>query len=131
MEKENEHLTKALRELSGIKASYEALKEDYEGVKLSLESSERIRRQQKELIGMLRQSQAFIDRGPQTSFISQQYATTITLHSPACVSFLHVCDVQVRAICGAEYQRLGRHVDQHRTQEGCVVCVGERAVLSA
>lgn len=72
MEKENEHLAKALRELSGMKASYEALKEDYDGVKLSLESSERIRRQQKELISMLRQSQASTDRGPQTSFISQR-----------------------------------------------------------
>jgi len=72
VEKENEHLGKALRELSGMKASYETLKEDYEGVKLSLESSERIRRQQKELISMLRQSQASTDRGPQTSFISQR-----------------------------------------------------------
>jgi regulator of replication initiation timing len=53
---ENEELRKGLPEYARLKALYESLKQDHEAVKTSLESSERIRLQQKELIQILQRT---------------------------------------------------------------------------
>ena len=44
-----------------LKAQYEHLKQDHESLRISLESSERIRKQQKELIHLLQRSQSVTD----------------------------------------------------------------------
>jgi hypothetical protein len=63
-------MRKASSEIGRIKASYEHLKQDHESLRISLESSERIRKQQKELINLLQRSHSVADLSSVVSFNS-------------------------------------------------------------
>lgn len=65
-----DEMRKASSEIGRVKASYEHLKQDHESLKISLESSERIRKQQKELINLLQRSHSVADLSSVVSFNS-------------------------------------------------------------
>lgn len=67
---ENEELKKGLPEFARIKAAHDSLKQDNDALRISLESSERIRNQQKELIIVLQKSNAMIGESSILSFNS-------------------------------------------------------------
>jgi hypothetical protein len=58
--RENEELRRDLQDYHHMKSSFDGLRQDYEAVKLSLDSCERIRVQQKELIEVLQRAQAML-----------------------------------------------------------------------
>ena len=60
-QREVETAKAAVHETGKLKAMYDHLKQDYESLKVSLDSSERIRKQQKELIHMLQRSHGAVD----------------------------------------------------------------------
>jgi hypothetical protein len=72
---ENEELRKGLPEYARLKAMYESLKQDHEALKTSLDSSERIRFQQKELIQVLQRSN---NMGVDSSAASVQSISSIS-----------------------------------------------------
>jgi len=63
-------MRKSSSEIGRIKALYEHLKQDHESLRISLESSERIRKQQKELINLLQRSHSVADLSSVVSFNS-------------------------------------------------------------
>ncbi|KAJ1431803.1 hypothetical protein B484DRAFT_448202 [Ochromonadaceae sp. CCMP2298] len=63
VQSELQDLRRSLQEGARVKASYEHLRQDCESLKISLESSERIRRQQKELIALLQRSHSIASNG--------------------------------------------------------------------
>jgi hypothetical protein len=65
-----DEMRKSSSEIGRIKALYEHLKQDHESLRISLESSERIRKQQKELISLLQRSQSVTDLSSVVSFNS-------------------------------------------------------------
>jgi hypothetical protein len=65
-----DEMRKSSSEIGRIKALYEHLKQDHESLRISLESSERIRKQQKELISLLQRSQSVTDLSSVISFNS-------------------------------------------------------------
>lgn len=65
-----DEMKKASSEIGRIKASYEHLKQDHESLRISLESSERIRKQQKELINLLQRSHSVADLSSVVSYNS-------------------------------------------------------------
>ncbi len=75
LRQENDELKNHLSDYSHIKAAYETLKHDHESLKISFQSCERIRIQQKELIDVLQRSQVLVggtvgDNGSIASFNS-------------------------------------------------------------
>jgi len=73
-----EETRKDVQEFARLKASYEHLRQDYESVKVSLESSERIRKQQKELINLLQKSHSIAVAGDSGSVMSFNSISTIS-----------------------------------------------------
>lgn len=61
LKRENEELKNSCQDLGRLKSLCEHLQQDNDSLKISLESSEKIRRQQKELIHLLQHSQAVVD----------------------------------------------------------------------
>lgn len=75
---ELEETRKVAQEYARLKTSYEHLKQEFESVKVSLESSERIRKQQKELINLLQKSHSIAVAGDASSVLSFNSISTIS-----------------------------------------------------
>lgn len=65
-----EELKKIIPEMAKLRSTVESLKQDNDALRVSLESSERIRVQQKELIAILQKSHAMISESSVVSFNS-------------------------------------------------------------
>jgi uncharacterized protein YlxW (UPF0749 family) len=75
---EIEDTRKVSHEFTRLRAAYEHLKQEYESVKVSLESSERIRKQQKELINLLQKSHSIAVASDAGSVLSINSISTIS-----------------------------------------------------
>ena len=60
-ERQRDELRNVAQELSKLKVKYEHLKQDHDSLRISLDSSERIRKQQKDLIALLQRSSSVAD----------------------------------------------------------------------
>jgi len=72
--REMEEMRRALQEAARLRASFDHLRQDHDALRISLESSERIRKQQKALIDLLQKSHTTIsDSASVGSYSSSQY----------------------------------------------------------
>ena len=75
--REMEEMRRALQEAARLRATYDHLRQDHDALRISLESSERIRKQQKALIDLLQKSHSahMSDSASVGSYSSSQYGS--------------------------------------------------------